>query len=266
MHKYRKASVAGMFYPDNCSELKHYISHFDKATPTFTQDLFPRALIVPHAGYIYSGYTANLAYAYTASRRCDIERVVVIGPSHRVYIAGASIAFFDAYHTPCGDITIDLSYAHALQKKFAFLDFHPNAHEEHSTEVQMPFIHHYFKKANVVEIVYGDITYGELSSLINEVLKDDKTLIVISTDLSHFHTEEEANRRDTFCINAINTLDLHALENCEACGKLGVKALVHSARLHAFKPYFLDYRTSYARSGDASRVVGYTSFVLGCAT
>jgi MEMO1 family protein len=263
MHKYRKASVAGMFYPDNCSELKHFISHFDKATPPLKLDLLPRALIVPHAGYIYSGYTANLAYAYTASKRSDIERVLVIGPSHRVYIAGASIAFFDAYHTPCGDIKIDLSYAHTLQKQFAFLDFHPHAHEEHSTEVQMPFIYHYFKEANVVEIVYGDITYGELSSLINEGLKDEKTLIVISTDLSHFHTEEEANRRDKRCIHAINTLDLDALKSCEACGNLGIKALVHSALLHALKPYFLDYRTSYARSGDASRVVGYTSFVFG---
>ena len=264
MNKYRKSAVAGMFYPDSCNDIKHYIAHFDKEMPALKLDVRPRALIVPHAGYIYSGYTANLAYHYTASKRPDIERVVVLGPSHRIYIAGASIALFEAYHTPCGEIKIDLEYSHALQKKFAFLDFHPMAHEEHSTEVQMPFIRHYFKHASVVEIVYGDITHGELSTLVDTLLLDEKTLVVISTDLSHFYTEEEANKLDTLCINAISHLDLHALSHgCEACGLTGVKAMVQSALSHQLKAHFLDYRTSFARTGDASRVVGYTSFVVG---
>lgn len=264
MTKYRKSAVAGMFYPDSCSEIKHYIAHFDKEMPETKLDVLPRALIVPHAGYIYSGYTANLAYHYAASKRPDIERVVVLGPSHRIYIAGASIALFEAYHTPCGEIEIDLAYSHALQKKFAFLDFHPMAHEEHSTEVQMPFIRHYFKEARVVEIVYGDITHGELSLLIDTLLLDEKTLVIISTDLSHFYTEEEANKLDNLCINAIAHLDIHALSHgCEACGLTGVKAMVHSALSHQLKAHFLDYRTSFARTGDDSRVVGYTSFVLG---
>ena len=190
--------------------------------------------------------------------------MVVIGPSHRVYIAGASIALFEAYHSPCGEIEIDLGYSHALQKKFAFLDFNPLAHEEHSTEVQMPFIRHYFKHANVVEIVYGDITHGELSTLIDEVLLDEKTLVVISTDLSHFYTEEQANKLDNLCVNAITHLDLHALSHgCEACGLTGVKAIVQSALSHSLKTHFLDYRTSFARTKDASRVVGYASFVVG---
>ena len=264
MNKYRKSAVAGMFYPDMCSEIKHYIAHFDKAMPEVKLDVLPRALIVPHAGYIYSGYTANLAYHFTASKRSDIERVVVMGPSHRIYVSGASVALFEAYHTPCGEIEIDLNYSHALQKKFAFLDFQPLAHEEHSTEVQMPFIRQYFKQAKVVEIVYGDISHSELSLLIDEVLHDENTLVVISTDLSHFYTEEEATRLDNLCIEAIKNLDLHALSHgCEACGLTGVKAMVHSALSHNFKAHFLDYRTSFARTKDASRVVGYASFVVG---
>ena len=264
MNKHRKATVAGMFYPDICSEIKHMLDHFTKAMPTMTLDVVPRALIVPHAGYIYSGYTANLAYHYTASKRTDIERVVVIGPSHRIYVAGASIALFETYQTPCGELEIDLEWSYALKRKFAFLDFHPMAHEEHSTEVQMPFIREYFKHAKVVEIVYGDISHDELSTLIDEVLSDAKTLVVISTDLSHFYTEEEANKLDQTCIDAITHLSLADLSHgCEACGITGVKALVQSAPTLALKPYFLDYRTSYARSKDASRVVGYTSFVLG---
>jgi len=264
MNKYRKSTVSGMFYPDMCSEIKHYIAHFDKEIPALNLDVIPRALIVPHAGYIYSGYTANLAYHYTASKRSDIERIVVIGPSHRIYVSGASIALFEAYHTPCGELEIDLHYSHELQKKFPCIDFYPSAHEEHSTEVQMPFIHHYFKHAKVVEIVYGDIMHDELSAVINEVLKDEKTLVVISTDLSHFYTEEQANKLDNLCVNAISHLDIHALSHgCEACGLTGVKAMVQSALSHSLKAHFLDYRTSFARTKDASRVVGYASFVVG---
>ena len=127
----------------------------------------------------------------------------------------------------------------------------------------MPFIRHYFKHAKVVEIVYGDITHMELSMLMDEVLKDEKTLLVISTDLSHFYTEEHANTLDKECIEAISNVDLHALYTCEACGITGVKAIVHSALSHNLQPHFLDYRTSFSRTGDASRVVGYASFVLG---
>ena len=161
-------------------------------------------------------------------------------------------------------LAIDGEFSHQLQNAFSSLGFNPQAHEEHSTEVQMPFIRHYFKHAPVVEIVYGDITSIELSSIIDTLLVSEKTLVVISTDLSHFYTQEEANALDKHCIAAIQALDEQALSHgCEACGITGIKALVHSAKTHHFTPYLLDYRTSYERTKDASRVVGYTSFVVG---
>lgn len=262
--KYRHSAVAGMFYPDSCSDIKHYIDHFSQGILPSSLEVIPRALIVPHAGYIYSGFTANLAYHYAASKCHEIKRVIVIGPSHRVYIAGASIALYEQYQTPCGDIEIDLEFSHELQKNHSFLEFMPSAHEEHSTEVQMPFIQHYFKQAKVVEIVYGDLLAQELSPLIDAVLGDEHTLIVISTDLSHFYTEEEANRLDNICIQAIKHLDIHGLAGgCEACGITGIKALVQSVQNFNLKPYFLDYRTSFDRTKDDTRVVGYASFVLG---
>lgn len=262
--KYRHSAVAGMFYPESCAEVKHYIAHFTKEMPSLSLDVVPRALIVPHAGYVYSGYTANLAYHYAASKCPDTKRVVVIGPSHRVYVAGASIALYESYHTPCGEIDIDVAYAHDLEKKFTFLNFNPQAHEEHSTEVQMPFIQHYFPNAKVVELVYGNTSYEELSTLIDVVLNDETILLVISTDLSHFYTQAQANKLDNLCINAISHLDLHALSHdCEACGITGIKAMAQSALMHNFQAHFLDYRTSYERTGDASRVVGYTSFLFG---
>lgn len=257
----RKSAVAGVFYPQSCSEMENYIAHFNNQMPKISINEPPKALIVPHAGYIYSGYTANMAY-YLASKRHDIKSIVVIGPSHRVYLKGASIGLFDTYPTPCGMLQIEHDLCQQLQKKHAFLGFTPSAHEEHSTEVQMPFIKYYFPEVKVVEIVYGDITYLELSSLIDGVLQDEHTLVVISTDLSHFHTQEQANTIDALCVNAITHLDVDGLEGCEACGLMGVKAMVQSAKNMGLKPHFLDYRTSYERSKDASSVVGYTSFIM----
>lgn len=257
----RKGVVAGMFYPNSCGEMENYIAIFNNQMSKISINEPPKALIVPHAGYIYSGYTANLAY-YLASKRYEIKRIVVIGPSHRVYLQGASIGLFDTYETPCGLLATDLAFCKALQKKHSFLSFVPHAHEEHSTEVQMPFIKYYFPDVQVVEIVYGELAHMELSSLIDGVLDEKDTLVVISTDLSHFHTQVEANTIDMVCVNAIQTLDVDGLEGCEACGLLGVKAMVKSAKSKMLKPHFLDYRTSYDRSKDASRVVGYTSFVF----
>jgi len=252
----RKNAVAGMFYPDSCNEMENYIAHFNNQMPKMEGNIVPKALIVPHAGY-----TANIAY-YLASKRHEIKHIVVIGPSHRVYLKGASLSLFDTYPTPCGMLHIDLELCEQLQQKHAFLGFVPSAHEEHSTEVQMPFIKYYFPDVKVVEIVYGDITYKELSALIDGLLQDETTLVVISTDLSHFHTQEEANRVDKKCVDAIIHLDIKGLEGCEACGLMGVKAMTQSAKNMGLKPHFLDYRTSYDRSKDANSVVGYTSFVM----
>ena len=261
--KVRQSAVSGVFYPNECDEIKHYIAHFNATMPKITEDITPRALIVPHAGYIYSGYTANLAYNLTASKRSNIKRVIVIGPSHRVYINGASIALYDAFQTPCGNIAIDLDFSLKLKDKYSFLSFNPLAHSEHSTEVQMPFIAHYFQDAKVIEIVYGQMEYTALSKLIDFCLEDEENLIVISTDLSHFHTQEVAKKHDQICLDAITHLNIKTFEQGgEACGLLGLKAFIHSALQHSLKPHFLDYRTSFDKTGDDSRVVGYASFAF----
>ena len=256
----RKAFVKGHFYPQTCEEIEHYIAHFNAAIKEPLPSVTPRALIVPHAGYIYSGYTANLAYV-CASKHA-YERIVVIGPSHRVFVEGASLSECDAYETPCGELTIDRIFRETLKRSFDFLTHLPEAHAEHSTETQMPFIHHYFPHTKIIEIVYGKLSSTELSTLVDSFLEAEKTLVVISTDLSHFYTQEKANALDTLCIKAIQTLNVEGFQGCEACGMIGVQALVLSALRYKLKPYFLDYRTSFERSKDASRVVGYTSFIF----
>ncbi len=264
----RYSSVAGSFYPENCSEIERYIEHFNKVIDdtsyTFETGFAPQALISPHAGYIYSGFTANLAYRAVSQNNKNIRRVVVIGPSHRAYIRGASVGLYDTYQTPCGDLKVDLDYSLELEKKFGFLHFSPEAHFEHSTETQMPFIAHYFSDIEVVEIVYAEISPQEVSELIDELLRDEKNLVVISTDLSHFYTKEKAQTLDDICLDAIANLDLHRIDQgCEACGMIGVKAMIESAVKAGMKSTVLDYRTSADSSGDESNVVGYTSAVFG---
>ena len=266
---HRVCSVAGQFYPASCEEIEANIRHYndlleDEHYNSSNIILRPRAIIVPHAGYIYSGFTANLAFKTAQEMSGEIDHVVVIGPSHRTYLKGASIALFDTYDSPCGSLPIDINLSKKLKTQFTFLSHTPSAHHEHATEVQMPFVKHYFTKAKVVEIVYGDVAVEALSELMDVLLKQKKTLVVISTDLSHFHPLQHAKALDKLCMQGVANLDLTALENgCEACGLLGVKALTLCAHRHGFKSKLLHYSTSADVTKDQSSVVGYLSAVIG---
>ncbi len=265
----RENAVAGTFYPASCSDIERYIERFNGVLDEndFNIDAIkvtPSAVIVPHAGYIYSGFTANIAFKTAAEKRENIKRVVVIGPSHRVYINGASIALYGQYTSPCGEMKMDLALSNELNDTFDFLHFAPEAHNEHSTEVQIPFVQHYFPDAEVVEIVYGDLDYRELSKLIDKVLEESETLVVISTDLSHFYTKQKAQGLDSLCIDGMAELNIAALESgCEACGMIGVKAVITSAQKAGLQSQVLDYRTSAEASGDEQSVVGYVSCLIG---
>lgn len=259
----RKAVVSGSFYPHKKEEILKYINHFNsfKTDVETFEDI--KAIIVPHAGYIYSGFTANLAYKLVSILKKDIKRVVVIGPSHRVYLKGASVALYDEYETPLGNLKIDKKFSQNLIDKYDFLDFNIECEFEHSTETQAPFIKHYFENVQLVEIIYGEIDYEELSKVIDEVLANSDNFVVISTDLSHFYTLKEAQKLDNICIEAINKKDLKLFDYCEACGKVGVKAVINWAIKNDFDTKVLNYCTSAYVTKDESRVVGYTSALIG---
>ena len=258
----RQCSVAGSFYPDSKDEILRYIEHFSKDLSDMKLHIKPRALIVPHAGYVYSGHTANLAY--NLSKNLQPKRVIVIGPSHKIYFENSSIALYDEYETPLNNIIIDKEYALILKEKFNFLLFNQNVHSEHSTETQAPFIKNYFNDSKLIEIVYGKQDVGKLAELIEFCLSDEDNLVVISTDLSHFYNLEEANVLDNICVEAIVNKDMKKFdEGCEACGIIGVKALMEVAIKSNFKVELLNYCTSYDTTEDDSSVVGYASFVLG---
>ncbi|MCK5795040.1 MAG: AmmeMemoRadiSam system protein B [Anaerolineales bacterium] len=259
----RTMSVAGSFYPASCSEIERYIRTFNNAVEKeITLPFVPKAMIAPHAGYVYSGFTANSAYRLIDTSA--IKKVVVIGPSHRVFINGASVATQDDYASPCGDLPIDRAYSRNLINRYDFLTFREDAHSEHSTETQVPFINHYFNDVKIVEIVYGDIVYQKLVPIIEEALRDEETFVVISTDLSHFYPLEEARKLDSICLKGVENLDIGILDaGCQACGIIGVKAMVQAAKNSGLKSRVIDYRTSYDASGDAGNVVGYLSALFG---
>ncbi len=251
----------GHFYPKTEPEIKEYINAFNKTTcKTDIKDI--RVIIVPHAGYIYSGHTANIAYNLASKQK--YKRIVVMGPSHKIAFNGASIASFKSYQTPLGELSIDENFTQILKEQFSFTGFNQKCHQEHSTETQMPFIAHYFKDVQVIEIVYGKIDPKELSKLVDFVLNEDKTLLVISTDLSHFHSLEKANKLDSICIEAIKNQNIAQLSSgCEACGIVGITAFLHVSFKHNFKIDIKEYTTSFEKTKDSSSVVGYMSAVCG---
>ncbi|RXK11728.1 AmmeMemoRadiSam system protein B [Halarcobacter mediterraneus] len=259
----RKTVVSGSFYPDTKEEIKRYIEHFNSNFTLENElDMDIKALIVPHAGYIYSGFTSNLAYNIAA--RQNFENIIVIGPSHRHYLKGASIASYSEYETPLGNIKINIELVNKLKTDFDFLCFDEDAHFEHSTETQAPFIKNYFPNSKIIEIVYGELNFKELSFLIDKLINEGKNLIVISTDLSHFYPLKEANVLDNNCIRAITTNSIENLnKGCEACGGIGIKAIINTSIKNHLTNKFLHYCTSYDISKDDKKVVGYTSFLIG---
>ncbi|KYJ87400.1 AmmeMemoRadiSam system protein B [Sulfurovum riftiae] len=258
----RKAAVAGSFYPDSCRELKAYFQEFNRAFDKISikkeiLSIRPKAIIVPHAGYIYSGFTANFAYRFL--KNAKPKRIIVIGPSHHHYFKGISASYFESYETPCGNIEIDSPYLFALAKKFN-IGFEAKAHEkEHSTEVQMPFIKYYFPRTKVIELVYGDISALKLTQIITALLHNPDNAVVISSDLSHFYPLKKAEAMDKHCLRAVANLDLNELKHCEACGITGIEAMLLAAKRLNLSSKLLDYRTSEKSTHDKRSVVGYMS-------
>ncbi|MCF6205557.1 MAG: AmmeMemoRadiSam system protein B [Sulfurovum sp.] len=262
MEAVRKMAVTGSFYPSQCRKIIQMIQEFNQRFDRLQIDpkvraIIPRAILVPHAGYIYSGYTANFAYRFLAPTKA--KRIIVIGPSHKQYFQGISGSFFEKFETPCGDLPIDTPYLFALARRFN-IGFVPQAHaKEHSTEVQMPFIQHYFPKKEVIEIIYGDIDEQYLSNLMLAILKNPDNALVVSSDLSHFHPLQEAEAIDRNCLLGVQYLNLSRLQQCEACGITGIKAVTIAAKHLGLSSKLLDYRTSSDTSGDLHSVVGYLS-------
>lgn len=260
----RPTPNAGSFYPKSCTNIEHRFASFrnraQREQKSFSSHV-PRALIVPHAGYVYSGYTAD--QAYRTALKSKAKRIILIGPSHHLYFRGVALARYEAFQTPCGILRNDTAYLQQLQEKFTFHQDQKVFTSEHSTEVQLPFINHYLPQMKVVELVYGDVMTKQFSIMIRYLLRDPENLLIISSDLSHFYTKKEAQKHDFICLDGVEELSSARLkEGCEACGKRGIEAIVNAAKQLGLKSELIDYRTSADTSGDEEKVVGYMSAII----
>lgn len=261
MSRIRPPAVAGAFYPDDPAELTAMIDAFlaqaDADGPA------PKALIAPHAGYVYSGPIAANAYAPLRSKAGEIKRVVLLGPSHRVPFRGIAAPTVDYFRTPLGDIPIDKAAIQAIAD-LPQVSLRDDAHAwEHSLEVHLPFLQRVLGDTfTLVPLVVGDATYEEVEEVLNRLWDGDETLIVISSDLSHYHDYVTARRLDTATSAAIEALDPYAIDYEQACGRIPVGGLLLAARDHGLHARTIDLRNSGDTAGPKDQVVGYGAYAF----
>ena len=261
--KIRPAAVAGSFYPGGADELASTVRSL-LAAAAGEQTAPIKALIVPHAGYVYSGPVAASAYALLAAQRHSITRVVLLGPCHRVAARGLVLPSARAFATPLGSIGIDETLEKALLG-LPQVQHDDGPHQlEHSLEVQLPFLQTVLEAFTLLPMAVGDATVAEVAAVLDRVWGGAETLIVISSDLSHYHPYADAQRRDQASVAQI--LALTPLDSYEqACGALPVNGLIACARSHGLAPRLVDLRNSGDTAGDRSRVVGYASLAFAAA-
>ncbi len=261
MSTIRPAAVAGMFYPDSLTELKRTVAELLQHANPAERARLPKALIVPHAGYIYSGPIAASAYALIGELKGRIRRVVLLGPTHRVAVRGLALPDADRFATPLGEIVLDRAGMQSLAD-LPQVTRSAAAHQfEHSLEVQLPFLQHVLGDFLLLPLAVGDATPAEVADVLERVWGGDETLIVISSDLSHFLPDALARKIDRKTADAIAALDPH-LNHEQACGATPVNGLLLAARRHGLHAVELDVRNSSETAGEADRVVGYAAFAF----
>jgi MEMO1 family protein len=270
MKTVREPAVAGMFYTSSAEKLKSEIKLMlnSAADNRSFEEIF--GIVVPHAGYIYSGATAAAAYNKISGKK--YKTVIVISPSHREYFPGISIYNGDAYKTPLGIIELDKEKIENITEGQSFIFESIKGHKsEHALEVQLPFLQTVLDEFKLIPIVMGD-QRKEFVELLAERLSavmNDETLIVASSDLSHFHSKESADILDSKVEKSISEFDYDTLlrdlelQNCEACGGGPIAALMKAAILCGFNKAMVLSRTNSGDvTGDFTEVVGYLSAVI----
>jgi len=258
----RAAGAAGMFYPQSPAELGAQVrACLGSVAPPTENAARAKALIVPHAGYVYSGPIAASGYRRLAEWQADVQRVVLLGPSHRVPLAGLAAPSVDAFATPLGEVELDRG---ALARALALPQVTESdaAHaREHSLEVQLPFLQALLPSFRLVPFAVGDATPAQVAEVIELLWDGPETLIVISSDLSHYHRYEEARTIDRSSAKSVLALS-PTLGYEQACGAVPINGLLTVARHHRMKVEMLDLRSSGDTAGDRLRVVGYGSFAF----
>ena len=262
MSSIRPAAVAGSFYPADPATLAGDVARYlGEATRFSGERRSPKAIIAPHAGYMYSGAIAASVYASLAALRDRVSRVVLAGPAHRVLVSGAALPSARAFASPLGTIAIDREAVERL-RDLDCVEVNDRAHAlEHSLEVHLPFLQAVLGEFTLVPLVVGDASPEEMARILEAVWGGGETLIVVSSDLSHYMPYEAARLRDHRTAEAILAFDEH-IEPDEASGAAPINGLLRVARNRAMAVELLDLRNSGDTAGDRDRVVGYGAFAF----
>ncbi len=258
----RRPAVAGQFYPGNPDVVRRMIQEYvDEAALPEDWDTV-RAVIAPHAGYIYSGPTAGYAFKALAtlpSRESGEWTVFLLGPAHRVPFHGVALGNYSAFRTPLGDVPIAVDRVAEMLARSSLYTRAPEAHApEHCLEVELPFLQMTLSNFRLVPMLFGDVDPRKVAAELADHIGEDD-LIVVSSDLSHFYPYDRARRLDHALLEALVADDETGVLRGEACGAAPVVTLMSIARRKGWKPHLLDYRTSGDTAGDKWQVVGYAS-------
>lgn len=262
--KIRPTAVAGMFYPADPQELHREVSGYLSASEPNkgirADDI--KAIIAPHAGYVYSGPVAATAYRYLEELKSQVSNVILIGPSHRVPLLGLATSSADYFNTPLGNIPINRDITDELND-LPFVTELDQAHMmEHSLEVHLPFLQLTLGDFQLVPIVAGDASPDQVDQLITMALRHKNTLLVISSDLSHYHDYQTAQKLDNATCHAIETLSIAELDSQHACGYIPVRGLLKYAKENGLTAKTVDCRNSGDTAGSHNEVVGYGAYVF----
>jgi hypothetical protein len=258
----RPPAVAGMFYPSNPKELEASVQYYlsEAATKFGTATTAPKAIIAPHAGYVYSGLTAAAVYNRLAPARDIIKRVIIMGPCHRVGVDGLALPSTEVFQTPLGDVPLDMEAAGriiGLPQVEIFNDTHA---QDHSLEVHLPFLQKVLSDFSIVPMIVGQATPEQVAEVLEILWGGPETLILISSDLSHYLSYDRAKDLDNKTCQAIERLDVKALGNEQACGRHSIKGLLLMAREKGLNVKTADVRNSGDTAGSKDKVVGYGSW------
>jgi hypothetical protein len=259
----RPPAVAGSFYPAEPGELRQAVEVALAGAPAPTAARAPKALVVPHAGYRYSGPVAASAYRQLGGAARTIQTVVLLGPSHRVPHRGIAVSSADAFATPLGTVPIDSAGRDAaLAVPGVTVDDRPHVWE-HSLEVQLPFLQVVLAGFRLLPLVVGDTATDEVAAVLDAVWGGPETLVVVSTDLSHYHEYADAAALDRATAAAVVAQRYRTIRDADACGARPLRGLLRASAARGLTVTLLDLRSSGDTAGDHHRVVGYGAFAVG---
>ena len=257
----RPAAVAGRFYPGDAGALAATVDDALAHAAPWTGPA-PKALVVPHAGYVYSGPVAASGYRTLAAARETVRRVVLVGPAHYVGVHGIAVSSADAFVTPLGAVPVD-SDLRAVVRALPGVSVDDAAHApEHSLEVHLPFLQRALARFTILPLVVGRADADTVAGVLDAAWGGPDTLVVVSSDLSHYLDHATATHRDRATADAIVRGDGAALTGEDACGAAPVRGLLLAAAEHGLHAALLDLRTSGDTAGDRDRVVGYGAFAF----